>query len=655
MVKWMGRGRALKGSAIASIEAGRRGGKASVRRHSLMETLEQRRLLTTSYAFNGYMPGFPHDCAPGVSVDYSAGGGQGLMMPGGPPVTAQSITVTVTGLPDHSYIRPNWSLGNNWPEPIGDTDAVNVTIGDFSGSVTWTYPGPNPGYVETISGNIQGWLPHTGSTLTMTFEASGIETGQEIILFVSSLEIYKPTVTLSGPTANPISEANGEAVFTISRDVPSGLSPAALPVNLSFSGSATDGEDYESLLESVTIPAGQASASFTLKAKKDNLIEGAENTAVSITSGDYSVGSSSASLTISDDPPVVWIEAVDATATEHTEGGEADPAVFLVHRSGGDLAVPIEVDISFTGTATQGTDYSSPGSSISVGANAAINIDIIDDLDAEGIETIVVSLDDPGPTGNYLLASPATTQSTTAQAWIDDDIRIGTISVKRVPRNQLPKEPEVPVPAATIAALARDGHRYNGYSVHILVTVTGESLHKVEIRQDIKAKTSIIGFNGQPFTEQEVAAALPNAPDFTLNTGDFVLDGQAWDWNSLIIKNGSNNGVGYRYDLQSAGVPATPFDDGQGFRTSYSYQLTIERIHRITFRNKDTEVAIGGPTHWGYKWSNIAAKWTGADNPAFPANIGIEGAARHKNGNKGVFEQLEDAIMPEGLAGLPRI
>jgi spore coat protein U-like protein len=87
-------------------------------------------------------------------------------------------------------------------------------------------------------------------------------------------ETGTPTVTLTA-TDDTASEAEPDSgTFTFTR---AGSTTASLDVLYSISGTATNGTDYSPTLSgSVTIPAGQASATVTITPSQDNLVESAE-------------------------------------------------------------------------------------------------------------------------------------------------------------------------------------------------------------------------------------------------------------------------------------------------------------------------------------------------------------------------------------------
>src|SRR5262249_15605327 len=140
------------------------------------------------------------------------------------------------------------------------------------------------------------------------------------------------------------------ATFTVTR---TGATTAELTVNFTVGGTATNGADYTAIPVSVTIPAGQASATVTVSPIDDLLAEGNETVILTLAANSaYSRGSErSATVTILDDEPTVTVVATDATAAEDVTG--SDPATFTVTRTG---ATTAELTVNFTvgGTATNG-------------------------------------------------------------------------------------------------------------------------------------------------------------------------------------------------------------------------------------------------------------------------------------------------------------
>jgi hypothetical protein len=118
-----------------------------------------------------------------------------------------------------------------------------------------------------------------------------------------------PSVTISASDPGAAEAGLDPGVLTITR---SGSTAAPLLVHYSISGTATAGSDYAALAGTITIPAGQSSATITIAPIDDTAVEGVETVVVTVSADPaYEVGASaSASATIADDdiaPAPEWL------------------------------------------------------------------------------------------------------------------------------------------------------------------------------------------------------------------------------------------------------------------------------------------------------------------------------------------------------------
>jgi hypothetical protein len=110
--------------------------------------------------------------------------------------------------------------------------------------------------------------------------------------------------------------------------------------------------------------------------------------------------------------PVVSVSAPDATASE----AGSDTGSFVLSRTGSASAA-LTVDVSWSGTATNGSDYAPQPTTVTFPAAAAsvpVNVVPADDALVEGAETVVLTV---GPGGGYQVGSPASATVSIA----DDD------------------------------------------------------------------------------------------------------------------------------------------------------------------------------------------------------------------------------------------
>jgi hypothetical protein len=221
------------------------------------------------------------------------------------------------------------------------------------------------------------------------------------------------------------SEGADPAQFTISR---TGSTASSLSVNLTVSGTATNGADYTTI-GNVTIPAGSAATLVNVMPIDDSLVEGNETVTVTIANiASYvrDASATAATATINDnDVNILTVAATDSTASE-----SGDTAIFTITRTG-NLASALTVDYVIGGTALHGTDYLRlPGvATIPAGqASTAITIVPIDDSIGEATQTVVIQLRSKTTyqVGAPALASANLTDNDGPAIWIVPDNGIST-------------------------------------------------------------------------------------------------------------------------------------------------------------------------------------------------------------------------------------
>ena len=194
-----------------------------------------------------------------------------------------------------------------------------------------------------------------------------------------------------------VSQTANLGTYTINR---TGSTNAALVVSLSYSGAASSGSDYSSLPTLVTIPAGQSSVALTVTPLDDSLAESSESVIATLqSSGAYNLDSvrSAATVTITDNDqtlPTISLRVTDAVAAETRTGQVANHGRFQVTRTGPTTS-SMTVFYTVSGTATNGTDYTRLGRSITIPAgrlSATISVSPVDDALSEGTENVVLTL-----------------------------------------------------------------------------------------------------------------------------------------------------------------------------------------------------------------------------------------------------------------------
>lgn len=209
-----------------------------------------------------------------------------------------------------------------------------------------------------------------------------------------------PKVSIAATDATALEGSGADTgTFRVTR---TGPTTSALTVKYATAGStATNGVDYNSLAGTVSIPIGSSTADITITTKEDTVFEGDETAILTLTTdAAYVVDASNktATVTITDnDKPTVSIAATDATALE---GSATDTGKYTITRTGTGttaFAQALTVKFAVSGTSTDGTDFTSLGTSVVIAAgktSADVILTTLQDTGVELSETAIVTLSD---------------------------------------------------------------------------------------------------------------------------------------------------------------------------------------------------------------------------------------------------------------------
>ncbi|MDI1298135.1 retention module-containing protein [Methylotenera sp.] len=223
-----------------------------------------------------------------------------------------------------------------------------------------------------------------------------------------------PSLSLTGPAV--VNEAAGTITYTVTLS-----NPSASPVTVAYgtaSGTATSGTDFTSTPGTLTFAAGETTKTITVAITEDNVYEGPENFTVNLSAPtNATIGTGSVTTTINDDgtgalgtggPATDDRPAVQLVSSPSVvEGGVLDFVVNLSNLS----TTPTTVTLTpASGSATLGTDTTTPlqvsfdggvtfttiaGTTVSVPANVTnfiVRVPTVDDTLAEGNETITLGV-----------------------------------------------------------------------------------------------------------------------------------------------------------------------------------------------------------------------------------------------------------------------
>jgi hypothetical protein len=216
-------------------------------------------------------------------------------------------------------------------------------------------------YVQLTTDNTNTYLginyQGTGGFTNMTITLLGVQYSQTNLralcdggYLLTGVKALSPSVTITA--TQPAASENGPTPgqFTVTR---SGSLLAALPVNLTISGSAINGTSYQLIANQVTIPAGQRTATIAVNPYLTaDTLPTVVQMALAAGTG-YDIGAAnSAQVSIAPLSAQVSIQAVAGIA----EKASATPAIFSVTR-GGIFNSAISVRLGLGGTASSNLDY----------------------------------------------------------------------------------------------------------------------------------------------------------------------------------------------------------------------------------------------------------------------------------------------------------
>ncbi|MEB3343809.1 Calx-beta domain-containing protein [Okeania sp.] len=452
--------------------------------------------------------------------------------------------------------------------------------------------------------------------------------------------LLRPEITIEALNSN-ITEGGEPGQFYVSTD-PFSLTVNDIVVNYSVGGTSTNGEDYEEIPLSVTLPVPVGTitaATIDINAIADEIFESVETVELTLQpSGDnsYTVGlDNTATITINDPipgPPVVIIET---PTSEITEGGEVGQFEFTIDSpQDNDIVVNYVVG----GTSTN-EDYIIP-SSVTIPAgetDAVINITAIADEIVDSGETVSLTLQ-PDENSSYTVGETNNT---------------ATISINDIPTTE--ENPNVGlVPQITIDAptpniiegeiaqfiLSIDSPQSNEIAVNYTIDGTATNLDYQEITAPvivIPAEETSVPINISAFIDQDadsgetvnltiepsadnsytvggVSSAtitINDAPPVaeiltaTLNTpaGDGGLKVSVDAYGSFGQNVGGSTSDAFYDPIGDVGVAGTMFESGVAFRLTGETTRTFLTTGSIDDQNAESAEGLNNP---GFLQANAA-------------------------------------------------
>jgi Ca2+-binding RTX toxin-like protein len=337
-------------------------------------------------------------------------------------VTANPGTFTLTRTGDLTQaITVNYTLSGsatNGSDYSSLPGTVNFAAGVSSATVTVTPTDDN--IFEGTETAILTLTTGTGYALDLITSA-----------VVNIADNDLPSISLAVSPASVVEDGPSNLVYTFTR---TGSTANALTVNYTVGGNATFNTDYTQTGASsftattgnITFAAGSSTATLTVDPTADTTVETDETVVLTLaTAPGYTINTPAAVTgTITNDDssalPVISVAATDASAAETATGITANPGQFTLTRLGGNINQAVTVNYTLTGTATNGTDYTSLPTSVTFAAGsstAIVTVTPTNDTIFEATETAILTL----ATGTGYTVSTTNTAATVNIA--DNDLQ----------------------------------------------------------------------------------------------------------------------------------------------------------------------------------------------------------------------------------------
>jgi Ca2+-binding RTX toxin-like protein len=240
---------------------------------------------------------------------------------------------------------------------------------------------------------------------------------------IDILDNDNATVSIVGTTNGVEGGANG--LFTVTQTAESSTDTV---LTYTIAGTAIDGTDYTALSGTVTIPAGQTSATIAVAVTDDTIVEATENVSLTI-----AIDSSDPQVTLGTATDSIDIDDNDnATITvEDVTVNEADGTLTFTLTSDNPIDIPVDIRVSYADiTATGisgggvGGDFDNDADTVTLAAGATsttVTVTITDDAIAENDETFAASLSTATALGTRSIDLTDTATGTLVD---DDAIRV---------------------------------------------------------------------------------------------------------------------------------------------------------------------------------------------------------------------------------------
>nr|WP_247650145.1 Calx-beta domain-containing protein [Cylindrospermopsis raciborskii] len=297
----------------------------------------------------------------------------------------------LAGVSIYLDLNNNGVLDTGEPTQVTAADNPSTTNIDETGQYSFT--GVQPGtYIvrEVVPSGFSQTFPNSPN-----YHSVNVASGQTVIKNFGNTT--PPSITLTVNPASVVEDGTANLVYTFTR---TGNLTNAITVNYTVQETATFNTDYTqtgagsftSTSGTVTFAAGSRTTTVTLDPTADTTVESDETVSLTLASGTgYTIDTTSAVTgTITNDDTNVTLAVSPSSVTEDDTGN----LIYTFTRTGV-ISNALTVNYTVGGTATNGTDYSNIGTSVTFAANSAtatVTVDPTADTTVESDETVSLTL-----------------------------------------------------------------------------------------------------------------------------------------------------------------------------------------------------------------------------------------------------------------------
>ncbi len=362
-----------------------------------------------------------------------------------------------------------------------------------------------------------------------------------------------PIVTVSATDADA-GEPSNHGSFTLTAS-PAPATPVT--VTVAVSGTATNGQDYATIGQTVTIGTS-GTATVPVLVTNDSTPELPETVVLTLSEGgEYVVGAQASAVVTLTDEDSVGMPVLKITASDAIAGEPADSGLFTLTATPAP-SHPIQIDLAVSGTATSGQDYAKLPKKVKIGpgGTATIDLTVKEDTLIEEDETVIVTVEG----GKKYLVDPSAASATVTI--IDDTPEITVIAPDAAagePANggsfAVVAEPAPASPITvnlTIGGTATNGTDYAALPTSVTIGTSGWAPLNVAVSDDAEIEgTETVAVTvapgttytlGEPATAEVSIAdddgALP-APWVSHDIGAVAIPGEAIHQSGTFTVSGS--------------------------------------------------------------------------------------------------------------------